>query len=257
MFLDAQEIERDYDPKAGFLLRRNVRHLNPMIQWLPRIERGLVRSWFTELNVDYYETLDEGELETRRIEISPIGMRMTTEDRWRIGYVNETENLVQPFEVSPGVVIPPGRYEFDTVELATFSNQSRLLGVRGRLGVGDFYSGTQTSGRLSLNLRLSKNLQTETRWVFNDVELPAGAFDVGLYSQIVNLTFTPNLRLNTILQYNDLSGDLGTNVRLHWIYKPGSDLFVVYNENWMAEDLRYRQSTHRQIAVKFTYLIQP
>ena len=257
VFLDAQEIEEDYSPKAGFLLRRNVRHLNPQIQWLPRIERGLVRSWFTELNVDYYETLDEGELETQRIEISPIGMRMTTEDRWRLGYVHETENLVEPFEVSPGVVIRPGRYEFATVEVASFTNQSRLFGLRGRISVGDFYSGTQTSGRGSFSLRLSKNLQMETRLVFNDVELPQGAFDVRLYAQIVDFTFTPNLRLNTIVQYNDLSGDLGTNIRLHWIYKPGSDLFVVYNENWMAEDLRYRQSTHRQIAVKFTYLIQP
>ena len=257
VFLDAQEIEKDYDPKAGFLLRRNVRHLNPQFQWLPRIERGLVRSWFTEVLVDYYETLDGGELETQRIEISPIGMRMTTEDRWRMGYVHETENLVEPFEVSPGVVIPPGRYEFATVEAASFTNQSRLFGLRGRISVGDFYNGTQNSGRVSFTLRLSKNLQTETRWVYNDVELPQGAFDVGLYSQLVNFTFTPNLRLNTIIQYNDHSGDLGTNIRLHWIYKPGSDLFVVYNENWMAEDLRYRQSTHRQIAVKFTYLIQP
>jgi hypothetical protein len=257
VFLDAQEIEKDFDPKAGFLLRRNVRHLNPQFQWLPRIERGLVRSWFTEVLVDYYETLDGGDLESQRIEISPIGMRMTTEDRWRMGYVHETENLVEPFEVSPGVVIPPGRYEFATVEAASFTNQSRLFGLRGRISVGDFYNGTQNSGRVSFNLRLSKNLQTETRWVYNDVELPQGAFDVGLYSQLVNFTFTPNLRLNTIIQYNDLSGNLGTNIRLHWIYKPGSDLFVVYNENWMAEDLRYRQSTHRQIAVKFTYLIQP
>ena len=257
VFLDAQEIEEDYSPKAGFLLRRNVRHLNPQIQWLPRIERGFVRSWFTELYVDYYETLDEGELETQRIEFSPIGMRMTTEDRWRLGYVHETENLVQPFEVSDGVAIPPGRYEFDTVELAAFTNQSRLFGLRGRIGVGDFYEGTQTSGRIGFNFRISRHLQTQTSWVYNNVELPQGAFDVGLYSQIVNITFTPNLRLNTILQYNDLSGDLGTNVRLHWIYRPGSDLFVVYNENWMAEDLRHRQSTHRQIAVKFTYLIQP
>ncbi|MDE2852117.1 MAG: DUF5916 domain-containing protein [Acidobacteriota bacterium] len=257
VFLDAQEIEQDYDPKAGFLLRRNVRHLNPLIQWLPRIDRGPVRSWFTELYVDYYETLDDGKLETRRIQFSPIGMRMTTEDRWRLGYVHETENVVAPFEVSPGVVIPPGRYEFDTIEVASFTNQSRLFGFRGLIGVGDFYNGTQKSGRVTFRLRVSKHLQTETRWVFNDVELPQGAFDVGLYSQLVNFTFTPNLRLNTILQYNDLSGDLGTNIRLHWIYKPGSDLFVVYNENWMAEDLRYRQSTHRQIAVKFTYLIQP
>ncbi len=257
VFLDAQEIEEDFDPKAGFLLRRNVRHLNPQFQWLPRIERGLVRSWFTEVLVDYYETLDGGDLESQRIEIAPIGMRMTTEDRWRMGYVHETENLVEPFEVSPGVVIPPGRYEFATVEAASFTNQSRLFGLRGRISVGDFYNGTQNSGRVGFTLRLSKNLQTETRWVYNDVELPQGAFDVGLYSQLVNFTFTPNLRLNTIIQYNDHSGDLGTNIRLHWIYKPGSDLFVVYNENWMAEDLRYRQSTHRQIAVKFTYLIQP
>ena len=257
VFLDAQEIEEDYSPKAGFLLRRNVRHLNPQIQWLPRIERGFVRSWFTELYVDYYETLDEGELETQRIEFAPIGMRMTTEDRWRLGYVHETENLVEPFEVSDGVVIPPGRYEFDTVEAAAFTNQSRLFGLRGRIGVGDFYEGTQTSGRIGFNFRISRHLQTQTSWVYNNVELPQGAFDVGLYSQIVNMTFTPNLRLNTILQYNDLSGDLGTNIRLHWIYRPGSDLFVVYNENWMAEDLRHRQSTHRQIAVKFTYLIQP
>ena len=257
VFLDAQEIEEDYSPRAGFLLRRNVRHLNPQIQWLPRIERGFVRSWFTELYVDYYETLDEGELETQRIEFAPIGMRMTTEDRWRLGYVHETENLVEPFEVSDGVVIPPGRYEFDTVEAAAFTNQSRLFGLRGRIGVGDFYEGTQTSGRIGFNFRISRHLQTQTSWVYNNVELPQGAFDVGLYSQIVNMTFTPNLRLNTILQYNDLSGDLGTNIRLHWIYRPGSDLFVVYNENWMAEDLRHRQSTHRQIAVKFTYLIQP
>ncbi len=257
VFLDAQEIEEEYDPKAGFLLRRNVRHLNPLIQWLPRIERGFIRSWFTELYVDYYETLDGGELEFKRIDILPIGMRMTTEDRWRIGYVLQTENLLEPFEVSPGVVIPPGRYEFNTVDAAAFTNQTRLFGVRGRISVGDFYNGTQTSGRFTFNFRISKHVKAETRWVFNDVELPQGAFDVGLYSQVVNFTFTPNLRLNTILQYNDLSGDLGTNIRLHWIYKPGSDLFVVYNENWMAEDLRYRQSTHRQIAVKFTYLIQP
>ena len=257
VFLDAQEIEEEYDPRAGFLLRRNVRHLNPLIQWLPRIERGFIRSWFTELYVDYYETLDGGELESKRIDILPIGMRMTTEDRWRIGYVLQTENLLEPFEVSPGVVIPPGRYEFNTVDAAAFTNQTRLFGVRGRMSVGDFYNGTQTSGRFTFNFRISKHVKAETRWVFNDVELPQGAFDVGLYSQVVNFTFTPNLRLNTILQYNDLSGDLGTNIRLHWIYKPGSDLFVVYNENWMAEDLRYRQSTHRQIAVKFTYLIQP
>ena len=255
--LDAQDIEEDYSPQAGFLLRKNVRHLNPRLQWLPRIERGLIRSWFTQVTVDYYETLDEGELESRRVEFSPIGMRTTTEDRWRLGYIGEAENLIEPFEIAEGIVIPPGLYEFDGLELAAFSNQSRLFGVRGLVNWGDFYDGTQTSVRVTFNLRASKHLQTQSQWIYNDVELPQGAFDIALFSQQVDFTFTPDLRLNTIVQYNDDSGDLGLNLRLHWIYKPGADLFVVYNENWMAEDLRQRFSTHRQIAVKFTYLIQP
>ncbi len=257
MSMDAEEIEENYQPAAGFLLRKNVRHLNPRFQWLPRIERGLVRSWFTEVRYDYYETLDEGELESGRFEISPLGMRMTTEDRWRLAYVGEEENLVEPFEIASGIVIPAGRYEFDGLELAMFSNQSRLLGVRGLFGWGDFYDGTRTSVRLTFGVRASKHVQTESLWVYNDVELPQGAFDIGLFSQRVDFTFTPDLRLNTIVQYNDDTEDLGLNVRLHWIYKPGSDLFVVYNENWMEGDLRQRLSTHRQIAVKFTYLIQP
>ena len=257
MSMDAEEIEENYQPAAGFLLRKNVRHLNPRFQWLPRIERGLVRSWFTEVRYDYYETLDEGKLESGRFEISPLGMRMTTEDRWRLAYVGEEENLVEPFEIASGIVIPAGRYEFDGLELAMFSNQSRLLGVRGLFGWGDFYDGTRTSVRLTFGVRASKHVQTESLWVYNDVELPQGAFDIGLFNQRVDFTFTPNLRLNTIVQYNDDTEDLGLNVRLHWIYKPGSDLFVVYNENWMEGDLRQRLSTHRQIAVKFTYLIQP
>ena len=102
VFMDAQEIKENYRPMAGFLLRKNVRHLNPQIQWLPRIERGLVRSWFTEMRYDYYETLDEGKLESSRLEISPLGMRMTTEDRWRLSYVGEEENLIEPFEIASG-----------------------------------------------------------------------------------------------------------------------------------------------------------
>ena len=41
-----------------------------------------------------------------------------------------------------------------------------------------------------------------------------------------------------------------------WIYKPGADLFVVYNENWDAPTFSTRETTQRQLIVKFTYLWQ-
>ena len=39
------------------------------------------------------------------------------------------------------------------------------------------------------------------------------------------------------------------NTRLNWIYKPGSDLFIVYNQNWIGGE-----TENRALILKFTYL---
>ena len=35
---------------------------------------------------------------------------------------------------------------------------------------------------------------------------------------------------SALLQYNSSSSSLAANVRLRWEYQPGSELFIVYNE---------------------------
>ena len=46
------------------------------------------------------------------------------------------------------------------------------------------------------------------------------------------------------------------NARFHWIYRPGSDLFIVYNENWTAETINRREPLGRQVIVKLNFLLQ-
>ena len=36
--------------------------------------------------------------------------------------------------------------------------------------------------------------------------------------------------VSALLQYNSGNNSLGANVRMRWEYQPGSELFVVYNE---------------------------
>ncbi len=86
--------------------------------------------------------------------------------------------------------------------------------------------------------------------------MPEGDFRTTLYSAGFDVSFTPDLRLNTLAQYNDAAELVGVNVRFNWIYKPGADLFVVYNENWDAPTFSARETTLRQLIVKFTYLWQ-
>jgi len=65
---------------------------------------------------------------------------------------------------------------------------------------------------------------------FDDVKLPQGEFD-SLISRLY-VSYFLNARLSTrlALQHSSLYDEFILNFRLRWIYAPGSELWVVYNE---------------------------
>ena len=48
------------------------------------------------------------------------------------------------------------------------------------------------------------------------------------------------MALPILVQYDSLSESVGYNSRLIWEYWPGSKLYAVVNQNYMAEDLSLR-----------------
>lgn len=59
--------------------------------------------------------------------------------------------------------------------------------------------------------------------------------------------------VNAFFQYNDTADRVSTNLRVNYIYRPGSDLFVVYNEtrDLLGTGIPIQD---RQLVVKLTYL---
>ena len=254
---DLMESQADFDPGSGFLLRRDFRRYNPRIRWEPRINRSVVRSLTLEAELDYFERESLGSVESRKLLLAPIGVRTTGDDRFRLAFVDEVEQLFEPFEIRPGIVIPAGVYRFNSIFLRGFSNQGRRLAWRGNINVGEFLSGDRRSIVLSNFVRLSRHLLTEFQWNYNDVTLPQGDFTATIYTVRLDAAFSPDLRLNTLAQYNEAAQLAGVNVRFNWIYKPGANLFVVYNHNWAAPTFSARETARRELIVKFNYLWQP
>ncbi|HUP23718.1 MAG TPA: DUF5916 domain-containing protein [Thermoanaerobaculia bacterium] len=257
--LDLLEVGEDFRPETGFLLRSDIRRVNPRVRYTPRtpqLERYGVRGWYTEALVDYYERASTGELESRRVELTALGMRTTRDERWRLAWIDETENLFAPFVIFPGVVVPPSLYRFDGWDLGFRSNNRRVVSTRTGVVWGDFFTGERFSVRSAIIARPSRFVRTSTGWVHNDVELREGAFTTNVLSQRVDFSFTPDMRLNALVQYNDAVDFLGANLRFNWSYRPGADLYVVYNETWDAPSLSDRATRDRQIIVKVTYLIR-
>ena len=57
----------------------------------------------------------------------------------------------------------------------------------------------------------------------------------------------------TNLQYDNASKGIGLNNRLRWIITPGSDLFLVYNHNWLEDPLGRFETINQAGIVKLSY----
>lgn len=142
----------------------------------------------------------------------------------------ERERLVAPFEVLPGIVVPPGEYEFTRAVLGFGTSQSRALSVEGELAAGGFYDGDRYDAGATLRWRPSARWGVQLRAARNDVDLPQGRFIVRVGA--LRLDYTPSTRLafNLLLQYDNVSENAGVNARARWTIAPGRDLYFVVNQ---------------------------
>ncbi len=87
---------------------------------------------------------------------------------------------------------------------------------------------------------------------YNDIRLPQpwGRRVFWLIGPRFDLTMTDKLYLTTFLQYNDQAKNVNVNARVQWRYKPASDLFLVYTDNYLPETFKVK---NRALVLKFTY----
>ncbi len=66
----------------------------------------------------------------------------------------------------------------------------------------------------------------------------------------VDITFSNKLFFATFFQLNQQTKNINLNARLQWRYKPASDLFLVYTDNYFPEIMQIR---NRAIVLKLNY----
>ena len=253
---DYVEVQPDYEPAVGFLQRRDFRMVNPRLEWRPRIEKAGLLSWWSDLSYERFERSSDGRLESQTVGVSPLGVQTLSGEFLWGGYRRTKEQLFVPFEISPGIVVQPGLYENDGFAGGFSTSGKRAVWFDNLTFGGGFFDGNWLRTNSGLTFRLSRFLRVSTQWTYAEVKLQAGAFSFDQFRQRIDVSFSPNIRLNLLAQYNTSDELLGVNARFHWIYRPGSDLFIVYNENWTAETISRREPLGRQVIVKLNYLLQ-
>ena len=250
-----KEIQANFIPALGYINRKDIRDYTFEAGYTYRSLGGVVRSVYGGAIVERVEHLN-GELQSQVANLR-LDIQNQTNDKVVLTYSEEREGLIQPFEISEGVVIPRGVYAFDGFRVHVDTGTHRKLKTRFTVGSGDFYAGKQENVNMFLEWTPSQHFRTSVNYRYNDVSLPQGNFILRLVQVGLDLTFTSTLSWVNLLQYDNNSEIVGINSRLHWIPEAGREMFIVLNHN--IEDVDRNDSFHSAFAdlsFKFNYTLR-
>ena len=118
---------------------------------------------------------------------------------------------------------------------------------------GSFYNGQLTQIGTSITIRKQPTINATLRFEYNKVTFPGkyGLDELLLIAPNIEWNFSTTLFWTTFLQYNTQNNNFNINSRLQWRYKPMSDLFIVYTDNYFTDPLF--KNKNRALIFKMNY----
>ena len=254
------DIQDNFNAEVGYIPRIGIRTSKIHFEWTPRPGKWNIRMLDPMWNVSY-TTDQNNQLVTRRIHYM-MGTYFEDGSRFTFIYNDRFERLDEPFQIHSDVTIPTGTYHFDEWMFRYNSNPSKRVYTQLAYTPQTFFDGTRKDMQATIGLRASSSVAAEARFTRSDVDLPSGTFRADLASMTFDLALSPKMTLRTLSQYNSTTSGLSNSIRFNWIHKPGSDIYIAYDELRFDTEPQFagirRRSPwlrNRQLAIKMTYLI--
>jgi hypothetical protein len=265
------ELERlvvgaEFNPEVGFLRREDFARNLGVFRFSPRPRSiDVIRRFVWEARYDAFTSRSTaGRLDTELLQ-GQFAMEFENSDRFQVDYIRSNEFVDRPFDVAGvrGLAVGTGGYRFQDVQVAYELGQQRRFSGQVTAQHGGFFGGTKTTigfgrgggfsgGRLEITPRISFEPGLSLNWI----DIPAGEVMTTLVTTRTTFTFTPFLFTSALIQYNSAANNASANVRLRWEYQPGSELFIVYNEQRDTLARRFPMLENRAFIVKVNRLFR-
>ena len=257
-------VDERFSPGVGFLRRPDLRKSFGSLRFSPRpASIDWIRRLSWQGSFDFI-TDAGGTVETREA-VGSFQVELENSDGFDVFFTNTYDLLQRPFAIASDVTIPVGAYNFSDSRVSyRFGPQRRLSGNL-TVSHGSFYGGTKSAIAIGGGfgpggggrIEVSPQFAVEPGLSINRIELPQGSFTTQLVTTRATYTFTPTMFVSALLQYNSSNSALSTNVRLRWEYQPGSELFIVFNEQRDSfTPQRFPELENRAFIVKINRLFR-
>lgn len=248
-------IGENYDPALGFVQRRGRYELSSNASRVFLFDDNPnIYSFRVSSRHNVFWLLD-GEVDSADVTVLEADLESQSRDEIELALLYNHENIETPFEIIDGVTIPTGRYDSTGVRLQASTAFNRDWRLNGSVTERVFYTGSRTDYRIFGSIKPTPGLEATAEYILNDIRLDEGDFAVRIARSRVSWQLTPELSFSSTLQWDNQSDELGLNARMRWEYRPGQELFVVYNEGFDVEDDSFR-SQRQDVSVKLGFTMR-
>jgi hypothetical protein len=244
----------NYNAEVGYVPRQGYIKLNPVINYLFFPSGGAILSHGPQLNLtDYYDNaLNTTDNRTF------LSYQIIFRDRSILTALVEHDyvKLLAPFDPTNfvGVSLPTGnKSSWNNAELSYFSLPQSIFTYDFTFDYGGYYdNGKKISFANDIGFRFQPIINIAWSTTLNVIQLPQpwGQNTFWLVGPKTDVTLTNRFFLTGFFQYNEQEKNININTRLQWRYRPASDFFIVYTDNYMPRPF-YTKT--RALVFKFTY----
>jgi hypothetical protein len=262
-FLPVQYVGSNFRADAGFVPRTGFLALSPGLSrnFFPtsaKLSKWLI-SYGLDLDSDItYNTGNDIQLVDRRFGVGAFA-ELAGQSRVQAYFSSEYTYLFFPFDPtnSGAERLPAGSaYRYNTVWLTYRSDFRKALYYEVEGGIGTYFNGNIRRLNGALNYRLQPYGTFALQVDYNDIALPLpyNSAQIWLIGPRAELAFSRDVFFSLFLQYNTQANNVNINGRLQWRFRPVSDIYLVYTDNYFAEG--FFQSPlpkNRGLLLKLTY----
>jgi len=247
-------VSKNYTAEVGYVPRREYFKISPQASYLFYPGAGKILTHGPTAGVFAYfnpklKTTD------RTVYFSYI-FSFRTQAKATLWVGDDWVQLLQPFDPTNTNKDTLGRgsiHKWQSTGGDFFSPPQKLITYSFSYRIGGYYQdGHRSNLTTEIGYRFQPYVKLALAANYNNINLPSpwNRTVFWLVGPRVDVTFTNNLYFTSFVQYNEQIDNLNINTRLQWRFKPASDIFLVYTDNYLPAPFNVK---NRALVFKMNY----
>lgn len=238
---------------TGFVTRYTYWRFEPKFNYYFYPKNSVINKMGPEIYVDHYR--NEKFQNTDLLLQGAYDIYFTNTSGIFVDYQNIYTKLIYPTDVTfsgNSKLLDTGNYYYQNLNLKLKSNERKVINGSVSGNYGTYFTGTKLSLIGELNFRMQPFAILGITYTHDEIMMPyiGKKVSLELISPRVEISFTRSIFFTTFMQYNSQIKNVNINCRFQWRFKPMSDLYIVYSDNYMSDNFSEK---NRGLVIKLVY----